>query len=156
MSIFFHPNLFDDARYQADDCLELYERISHAVVANQYGWEIDGYDIISFRIEERPYRPIGSLVDFLIERLPAECAGAENVPEALSLLGKITEGKGNLVEQTEGIYLGYLTAREVIRLGELLRELRLQTSRSTAEQAALIKILAIAQERGLGLIYSMG
>jgi len=156
MSICFHPDLFDDAQFEkTKGKQDIFHRISQAIVAGCFGWGIDGYDIISYRIEENPYRPIGSLVDYLVEKLVVECPADLKREEILCLLSKLTERQGNLIKQAEVHYLGYLTAEEVVRSRMILEECPLQTARSVAEKAALLKILSKAEERRLGLIYSM-
>ena len=156
MSIFYHPDLFDDIRFQkTEGSDDVFHRIAQAIVPGCFDWGIDGYDIISYRIEEDPYRPIGSLVDTLIERLAVECPANPEQQEILSLLSNLTERGGNLIQQTGGPYLGYVTADEVVRLMRLLEGCSLQNTRSVAEKAALLKILSEAEKRSLGLIYRL-
>jgi hypothetical protein len=115
---------------------------------------IDGYDIISFRVEEDPYRPVGSLVDFLYDYLPVEDFDNPNLSEILQLLGNLTERHGNLAGETDQLYLGYLTAVEVTLLRSLLERSKCDSLQTMSERDAMVKILGIAEKRRTGLIFS--
>jgi len=155
MSIGFHPDLFDAGRFQLLQKGEITRRIRASIVPGKnFPDLIDGYDIISFRVEEDPYRPAGSLVDYLYDHLPVEDFDNPNLSELLQLLGNLTERHGNLAGETDHVYLGYLTAAEVSLLRSRLELSRCDTPQTIGERDAMVKILAVAEKRGTGLIFS--
>jgi hypothetical protein len=155
MSICFHPFLFNDARFASLKKGDIFRRIRASILPGKHFSDaIDGYDIISFRVEEDPYRPVGSLFDYLFERLPLENPGNPALPKILPLLGNLTERYGNLARQTDNIYLGYLTAEEVILLRQQLGRCTYDTVQTKTETDALAKILSVAEQHGAGLILS--
>ncbi len=115
---------------------------------------LDGYDIVSFRVEEEPYRPVGSIVDYLCEHLPEEDSSNPDLPEMVNLLNALTERHGNLARDTDCTYLGYLTAGEVSLLRGQLERAGFETAQTMNEKSAMVKILAIAEQHGTGLIFS--
>jgi hypothetical protein len=155
MSISFHADLFDAEQFQTLKKGDIFRRIRASIVPGRpIGAAVDGYDIISFRVEEDPYRPVGSLVDYLYERLPNEAADNPDLPEMIPLLGRLTERHGNLAAETDYIFLGYLTAPEAATLRGLLERCTYETVQTFNEKSALIKILGVAEEKGMGLILS--
>jgi len=155
MSIGYHPDLFDADRFQSLQKGEIARRIRASIVPGKnFPALIDGYDIISFRVEEDPYRPVGSLVDFLYDHLPVEDFDNPDLLEILRLLGNLTERHGNLGGETDHLYLGYLTAAEVTLLRSRLELSKCDTLQTIGERDAMVKILAIAEKRGTGLIFS--
>jgi hypothetical protein len=155
MSIGFHPALFDADRYQSLAKGDIHRRIQFSIRPGKfYSREIDGYDIASFRFEEEPYRPVGSIVDYLFDHLPEEAPHHPGLPKTMLLLGKLTERYGNLAEATDSIYLGYLNAREVILLRTQLAACPYDTFRTMEEKNAMVKILSVAERNGTGLILS--
>jgi hypothetical protein len=155
MSISFQPALFDAERFQSLKKGDLLRRIRAAILPGRYfPAAIDGYDIISFRVEEDPYRPVGSIVDYLFEHLPIENPANPDLPKMILLLGNLTERYGNLAEKTENLYLGYLTAEEVTLLRGQLERCRYDTYQTMTERAAMVKILTVAERHGSGLILS--
>jgi hypothetical protein len=155
MSICFHPDLFNDAQFTSLKKGDIFRRIRASILPGKYySGTIDGYDIVSFRVEEDPYRPVGSLVDYLYEHLPLENSQNPDLPKIMPLLGNLTERHGNLAGETDSIYLGYLTAGEVTTLRKQLAHCRWDTLQTKHEATALVKILSIAEEHGSGLILS--
>jgi hypothetical protein len=155
MSIGFHADLFDADRFQSLQKGDIFRRVRASIVPGRYFPDaIDGYDIVSFRVEEDPYRPVGSIVDFLFEHLPTEDSKNPELPKMILLLGNLTERYGNLAGKTDNLYLGYLTAAEVIMLRGQLERCAYDTLQTMNEKAALVKILGIAERHGAGLIYS--
>ncbi|MBN1440330.1 MAG: hypothetical protein JW929_13060 [Anaerolineales bacterium] len=155
MSIGFQPFLFDDARFLSLKKGDVFRRIRASIPPGKhFDGAIDGYDIKSFRVEEDPYRPVGSLVDFLFEHIPMENAENPELPAILALLGNLTERHGNLAGETDHIYLGYLTAAEVRALRGQLERCRYDTLQTKNEKEAMVKILDIAERRETGLIFS--
>lgn len=155
MSIGFYPALFDAQRYQSLVKGDINRRIQFSILPGSYfPGEIDGYDIASFRYEEEPYRPVGSIVDFLFDHLPEEAPQYPELPKLILLLGKLTERYGNLADDTDAVYLGYLNSEEVVLLRRQLEECPYDTFRSMEEKNAMVKILSVAAGRGTGLILS--
>jgi len=155
MSIIFHPALFDAKRFQSLAKGDLQRRIQFAIPpGNTFGRDIDGYDISSFRFEQEPYRPVGSIVDYLFDHLPDEAPTFPGLARMILLLGKLTERYGNLADATDAIYLGFLNAEEVALLRAQLEQCPYDTYRTMEEKNALGKILAVAENQGMGLILS--
>ncbi|MGB7537043.1 MAG: hypothetical protein WBM17_00745 [Anaerolineales bacterium] len=155
MSIGFHPDLFNAERFLSLQTGDILRRIRASIVPGKhFPARIDGYDIISFRIEEEPYRPVGSIVDYLSDHLPVEDSANADLPEMLVLLGNLTERYGNLAGKTDCEYLGYLTAGEVTVLRDQLERCGFETAQTMNEKTAMVKILAIAERHGTGLIFS--
>ena len=155
MSICFHPALFDADRFISLKKGDILRRIRASIIPGRhFSGAIDGYDIISFRVEEDTSRPVGSLVDYLFEHLPIENADNPDIPRMILLLGRMTERYGNLVEKTDNLYLGYLTAEEVVLLRGQLERCRFDTYQTMTERAAMVKILTVAERHGSGLIFS--
>jgi hypothetical protein len=155
MSIGYRPALFDAQRFESLTSGDILRRIRFAIMPGRhFSSEIDGYDIRSFRVEEDPHTPIGSIVDYLFDRLPREDQDHPDLPELLTLLGKLTERHGSLAAETDYIYLGYLNAGEVSALRRHLERCSFSTDRTLVELSAMVKILAIAEEHGTGLIFS--
>ncbi len=155
MSIGFHPDLFDTNRFHSLQKGDILRRIRASIVPGRnFPAAIDGYDIISFRVEEETNRPVGSLVDYLSEHLPAEDSANADLPEMIDLLRNLTERYGNLAGETENEYLGYLTAGEVTVLRDQLERCGFTTAQTMNEKTAMVKILAIAERHGTGLIFS--
>lgn len=155
MSICYHPDLFDSDRFQSLHKGDILRRIRASIVPGRYfPAAIDGYDIISFRVEEDPYRPVGSLVDYLFEHLPIEDAANPDLPKMILLLGNLTERYGNLAAKTDHLYLGYLTADEVTMLRGQLERCAYDTLQTMNEKSAMVKILGIAERHSSGLIFS--
>jgi hypothetical protein len=157
MSIFFHPDLFDADRFLSLTKGDILRRIRAAILPGRhFSSAIDGYDIISFRVEEEPYRPVGSIVDYLFDRLPAEVSSNPELPKMILLLGKMTERYGNLAVETNSIYLGYLTSGEAAALRGQLERCGYDTLQTKNEKAAMVKILSVAERHAAGLIFSQG
>jgi hypothetical protein len=155
MSIIFHPALFDAERYQSLAKGDIHRRIQFAIPpGNHFSRDIDGYDIASFRFEQDPYRPVGSIVDYLFDHLPEEAPNFPGLAQMLQLLGKLTERHGNLTGATDAIYLGFLSAGEVSLLRAQLERCPYDTYRTMEEKNAMGKILALAEQKGMGLILS--
>jgi hypothetical protein len=155
MSIGFHPALFDAQRYQSLAKGDIHRRIQFSIrPGNFFSRDIDGYDIASFRFEEDPYRPVGSIVDYLFDHLPGEAANYPGLPKTILLLAKLTERYGNLAEVTDAIYLGYLNAEEVALLRAQLETCPYDTIRTMDEKNAMVKILSIAEQKRTGLLLS--
>ncbi|MBN2084829.1 MAG: hypothetical protein JW748_06350 [Anaerolineales bacterium] len=155
MSICFHPDLFDAERFQSLQKGDILRRIRASIIPGRnFPATVDGYDILSFRVEEEPYRPIGSIVDYLAEQLPEEDAANPDLAEMTLLLRNLTERHGNLARETDSTYLGYLTAGEVRLLRGQLERCGFETAQTMNEKTAMVKILAIAERRGTGLIFS--
>ncbi len=155
MSIVFRPALFDAKRYQSLLKGDIRRRIQFAIPpGNYFPRDIDGYDIASFRFEQEPYRPVGSIVDYLFDHLPEEVPNYPDLPRMILLLGKLTERHGNLAEATDSIYLGYLSPEEVILLRSQLTACPYETFRTMEEKDAMVKILSVAESNGMGLILS--
>jgi hypothetical protein len=155
MSICFHPDLFDAERFQSLQKGDILRRIRASIIPGRnFPARIDGYDIVSFRVEEQPYRPVGSIVDYLTEHLPDEDSANPDLPEMVNLLKALTERHGNLARETDCTYLGYLTAGEVSLLRGQLERCGFETAQTMNEKSAMVKILAIAERSGTGLIFS--
>jgi hypothetical protein len=155
MSIGFQPALFNADRFINLKKGDIFRRIRASIVPGRhYSGAIDGYDIISFRVEEDPYRPVGSIVDYLFEHLPMENSANPDLPKMILLLGNLTERYGNLAGKTDNIYLGYLTAEEVKLLRGQLERCRFDTYQTMTEKNAMVKILSVAERNGMGLILS--
>ncbi len=155
MSIGYRPALFDAQRFESLTSGDILRRIQFAILPGRHFTpEIDGFDIRSFRVEEEPRTPIGSIVDYLFDRLPGENQDHPDLAELTALLGKLTERHGSLVAETDYIYLGYLKADEVITLRKHLERCNFSTDRTLLELSAMVKILAVAEEHGSGLIFS--
>jgi hypothetical protein len=155
MSIGFHPDLFNADRFQSLQKGEILRRIRASIVPGRhFPAAIDGYDITSFRVEEDPYQPVGSIVDWLFEHLPIEDSKNPDLPKMILLLGNLTERYGNLARETDNLYLGYLTAEEVTMLRGQLERCRYDTLQTKNEKAAMVKILGIAERHASGLIFS--
>jgi hypothetical protein len=155
MSICFHPALFNAAQFQSLKKGDIFRRIRASIIPGKhYPSVIDGYDIISFRVEEEPYRPVGSLVDYLCEHLPLENLSNPELSDTIRLLENLTEQHGNLAGETDNLYLGYLTAEEVISLRRGLEGCTYETLQTMNEKAAMINILDIAERYEAGLILS--
>ncbi|MFN2298211.1 MAG: hypothetical protein ACK2UB_05135 [Anaerolineales bacterium] len=155
MSICFHPALFDADRFESLKKGDILRRIRSSIVPGRhFPGAIDGYDIISFRVEEDTSRPLGSIVDYLFEHLPIENADHPDLPKMILLLGRMTERYGNLAEQTDNLYLGYLSAEEVTLLRSQLERCRYDTYQTMTERAAMVKILIVAERHKSGLILS--
>jgi hypothetical protein len=155
MSIGFHPDLFNAERFQSLQTGDILRRIRASIVPGRhFPALIDGYDIISFRVEEEPYRPVGSLVDYLSDHLPIEDSANPDLAEMVLLLQNLTERHGNLARETGSEYLGYLTAGEVTILRGQLERCGFETAQTMNEKTAMVKILAIAERHGTGLIFS--
>lgn len=155
MSISFQPALFDAERFQSLKKGDLLRRIRAAILPGRhFSAAIDGYDIVSFRVEEDPYRPVGSIVDYLFEHLPLENSDNPDLPKMILLLGNLTERYGNLAGKTDNLYLGYLTAGEVTLLRGQLERCRYDTYQTMTERAAMVKILTVAERHEAGLILS--
>jgi hypothetical protein len=155
MSIGFQPALFDAQRYQSLTKGDIHRRIQFSILPGKFfSREIDGYDIASFRFEQEPYHPVGSIVDYLFDHLPGEAADFPGLPKTMLLLGKLTERYGNLAEMTDAIYLGYLNAEEVAFLRAQLDACPYDTLRTMDEKNAMVKILFVAEQKGMGLILS--
>jgi hypothetical protein len=97
---------------------------------------------------------VGSLVDYLFERLPTEDPSNPDLPKMILLLGALTERYGNLAGETDNVYLGYLTAAEVRLLRGQLERCAYDTLQTMNERNAMVKILRVAERRGTGLILS--
>jgi hypothetical protein len=155
MSICFHPDLFDAERFKSLLKGDILRRIRASIVPGRnFPAMIDGYDIISFRVEEEPYRPVGSIADYLTEHLPTEDSANPDLSEMILLLRNLTERYGNLAGETDSEYLGYLTAGEVTVLRDQLERCGFETAQTMNEKTAMVKILAIAERHGTGLIFS--
>jgi hypothetical protein len=155
MSICYHPALFDADQFKSLKKGDVVRRIRASIVPGRHFADaIDGYDIVSFRVEEDPYRPVGSLVDFLFEHLPTEDPSNPELAKMILLLGALTERYGNLADETDNVYLGYLTADEVKLLRGQLERCAYDTLQTLNERNALVKILRVAERRGTGLILS--
>jgi hypothetical protein len=155
MSIGYRPALFDAQRFESLSNGDIQRRIRCAILPGRhFSSEIDGFDIRSFRMQAEPRTPIGSIVDYLYDRLPGENPDNPDLAEALGLLGKLTERHGALAAETDYIYLGYLNAGEVATLRRRLEGCSFSTDRTLVELAAMVKILAVAEEHGTGLIFS--
>jgi hypothetical protein len=155
MSIFFRPDLFDAEQFQALIKGDIFRRIRASIVPGRhFSAALDGYDITSFRVEEESDHPVGSLVDYLFERLPLEAAANPELPKLIPLLGRLTERYGNLADETDHIFLGYLTAAEAATLRGQLERCGYETVQTFYEKSALMKILSVAEEHGTGLILS--
>jgi hypothetical protein len=155
MSIGFHPALFDAERFQSLAKGDIRRRIQFSIRPGKFfSRDIDGYDIASFRFEEEPYRPVGSLVDYLFDHLPEESPDHPGLPKTILLLSKLTERYGNLADATDATYLGYLNAEEVILLRTHLEACPYDTFRTMEEKGAMVKILSVAERNGTGLILS--
>jgi hypothetical protein len=155
MAIGFHPALFDAERFQSLAKGDIRRRVKFSIRPGKFfSREIDGYDIASFRFEEEPYRPVGSIVDYLFDHLPEEAPNHPGLPKTILLLGKLTERYGNLADGTDAIYLGYLNAGEVILLRTQLAACPYDTFRTMEEKNAMVKILSVAERNGTGLIFS--
>ncbi len=155
MSIVFHPALFDADRYQSLAKGDIHRRIQFAIPPGKpFARDIDGYDIASFRFEQDPYRPVGSIVDYLFDHLPEEAPNFPGLTRMILLLGKLTERYGNLADSTDAIYLGFLNAGEVSQLRTQLESCPYDTSRTMEEKNAMGKILALAEQKRMGLILS--
>jgi hypothetical protein len=155
MSIGFHPALFDAQRYQSLAKGDINRRIQFSILPGKYySREINGYDISSFRFEEEPYRPVGSIVDYLFDHLPEEAPNYPDLPKLILLLGKLTERYGNLADDTDAVYLGYLNSEEVVLLRGQLEECPYDTLRTMEEKNAMVQILSVAAGKGAGLILS--
>ncbi len=155
MSIGFLPALFDAKRYQSLAKGDIRRRIQFSILPGKYfARDIDGYDIASFRFEEEPYRPVGSIVDYLFDHLPEEAPRHPGLPKTILLLGKLTERYGNLADATDANYLGFLTAEEVVLLRAQLEACPYDTFRTMEEKNAMVKILSVAERNGTGLILS--
>jgi hypothetical protein len=155
MSISYHPDLFNALQFISLKKGDIFRRIRSSIIPGNFFAEIiDGYDIVSFRVEEDPYLPVGSFVDFLFEHLPMENSENPEIPKIIPLLGNLTERYGNLAGETDNIYLGYLTAEEVTTLRGQLERCRFDTLQTKYEKDALVKILSVAEDHGTGLILS--
>jgi hypothetical protein len=155
VSIGFHPDLFNADQFQSLKKGDIFRRIRSAIVPGRhFSGVFDGYDIVSFRVEEEPYRPVGSIVDYLFEHLPMENPANPDLPKMILLLGSLTERYGNLAGETDNLYLGYLSADEVTLLRSQLERCAYDTLQTKNEKAAMVKILSIAEQHGTGLIYS--
>jgi hypothetical protein len=155
MSISFRPDLFDAEQFQSLKKGDIFRRIRASIVPGRpFDEAVGDYDVVSFRVEEDPYRPVGSLIDYLYERLPNEAAADPELPEMIRLLGRLTERCGNLAGDTDHIFLGYLTAAEAATLRRQLEGCRYETIQTFNEKTALIKILRVAEEKGMGLLMS--
>lgn len=155
MSIVFHLALFDAKRYQSLAKGDIHRRIQFSIPpGNYFSRDIDGYDIASFRFEQEPYRPVGSIVDYLFNHLPDEAPDFPGLTRMILLLGKLTERYGNLADATDAIYLGFLNPDEVILLRMQLEQCPYDTFRTMEEKNAMGKILAVAENKGMGLILS--
>ncbi len=155
MSICFHPDLFNAAQFISLKKGDIFRRIRASILpGNHFSGALDGYDIISFRVEEDPYLPVGSFVDYLFEHLPMENSQNPDLPKIILLLGNLTERYGNLASETDNIYLGYLTAEEVKTLRGQLEGCKYDTLQTKYEKAALEKILSVAEDHRTGLILS--
>ncbi len=148
MSTYFHPSLFNAEAFERSTHSDIYERMAERwVEENPYKWHIDGYDIISFRVE------VGSIVDVLVAELPIESPNNVQAYKAVKLLRKLTWKFGNLCEQTEELFYGYLSGQEVKELHNLLQQSAATSEWTASEKVAMIKILAIAIEHNAGLLY---
>ena len=117
MGTYFHPSLFNAEAFERSTHSDIYECIAEGwVEENPYEWHIDGYDIISFRVE------VGSIVDVLVAELSIEFPNNIQVYKAVKLLRKLTWKFGNLCEQTEELFYGYLFGQEVKELHNLLQQ----------------------------------
>jgi hypothetical protein len=155
MSIVYHANLFHVDRFLSLEKGDISRRIRAAIVPGKhFPAEIDGHDVVSFRVEEDPYRPVGSLVDYLFDHLPMENPANPEIPKVILLLGRLTERYGNLAGKTDNEFLGYLTAEEVAQLRGQLERCAFDTLQTMKEKAAMVKILSIAEQHGTGLIFS--
>lgn len=155
MSIFFHVDLFNADRFISLKKGDILRRIRASIVPGKhFSGAMDGYDIISFRVEEEPYRPVGSIVDYLFEHLPSEDTANPDLPKMILLLGTLTERYGNLAGETDNLYLGYLTAAEVNLLRGQLERCAYGTVQTKNEKSAMVKILSVAERHGTGLILS--
>ena len=155
MSIVFHPALFDANQFQSLVKGDINRRIQFSIPPGKYfSLDIDGYDIASFRFEQEPYRPVGSIADYLFDHLPDEAPGFPGLPKMILLLGKLTERYGNLAGATDSVYLGFLNADEVALLRTQLAECPYDTVRTMEEKIAMGKILTVAENKGMGLILS--
>jgi hypothetical protein len=155
MSICFHPALFNADQFKTLKKGDILRRIRGSIVPGRhFSGTIDGYDIISFRVEEEPYHPVGSIVDYLFEHLPIENSANPDLPKMILLLGNLTERYGNLAGETDNTYLGYLTAGEVTLLRSQLERCTYDTYQTMTEKAAMVKILGVAERHGMGLIFS--
>jgi hypothetical protein len=155
MSIVFHLALFDAKRYQSLAKGDIHRRIQFSIPpGNYFSRDIDGYDIASFRFEQEPYRPVGSIVDYLFNHLPDEAPDFPGLTRMILLLGKLTERYGHLADATDAIYLGFLNPDEVILLRMQLEQCPYDTFRTMEEKNAMGKILAVAENKGMGLILS--
>lgn len=155
MSIGYRTALFDAQQFESLQKGDILRRIRFAIPPGRHFEDaLDGYDISSLRVEEDPRRPIGSIVDLLLERLPLEDADYPGLPGLLDLLGKLTERHGVLVQETGYAYLGYLNAAEVTVLRSLLEGLESTSAITKAELSAMVKILSIAEQHHMGLILS--
>lgn len=171
MTTLFHPHLFDAIAFRNSSHTDIYERIIAGLFREDpYGWEIDGYDIISVRVINNPqsshdtYEYIGSIVDFLLQKLPMETANFAQISTIIELLAKLTQQMGNLSQLTAGKFFGYLTQSEVQQLYQLLTACPIQIPwsettpveyRTNQEKLAMQKILAIACSYHTGLMYSV-
>lgn len=155
MSIFFLPVLFNAQRFESLVSGDIRRRIQSSIVPGvSFSHILDGYDIGSFRVETEPERPVGSIVDYLYERLPSEAADHSDLADLIALLGKLTDKEGNLAEATDHLYLGYLTAPEVVQLRGYLERCSFSTLQTLTEISAMVKILAVAEEHETGLLYA--
>jgi hypothetical protein len=155
MSIFFLPVLFNAQQFESLTTGDIRRRIQSSIVPGvTFSHVLDGYDIGSFRVETEPERPVGSIVDYLYERLPSEATDHPNLVDLVSLLAKLTDKEGNLAEVTDHFYLGYLTAEEVVRLRGYLEQCSFSTLQTLTEISAMVKILAVAGEHQTGLLYA--
>jgi hypothetical protein len=155
MSIFFLPVLFNAQRFESLATGDIRRRIQSSIVPGVFFTRVlDGYDIGSFRVETEPERPVGSIVDYLHEKLPSEAADHPDLADLLSLLGKLTDRQGALAEATDHMYLGYLNAEEVVRLRGHLERCSFSTLQTLTEISAMVKILDVAERHQTGLLYS--
>ena len=155
MSINFHPDLFNAEQFKSLKKGDIFRRIRASIIPGKhFPGMIDGYDISSFRVEEEPYRPVGSIVDYLIDYLPQEDSTNPALPQVILLLGSLTERMGNLAAETDNLYLGYLSAEEVTTLRDHLERCAYDTLQTKNEKAAMVKILNVADQHGTGLIFS--
>jgi hypothetical protein len=155
MAIGFQLALFNAERFESLKKGDILRRIRASIVPGRhYSGTIDGYDIRSYRVEEEPYRPVGSIADYLFEHLPIENPSNPDLPKMILLMGNLTERYGNLAGETNHLYLGYLTAGEVTMLRGQLERCTYDTYQTMTEKAAMVKILGVAERNGMGLILS--
>jgi hypothetical protein len=157
MGTYFHPSLFNAEAFERSTHSDIYECIAEGwVEEDPYGWHIDGYDIISVGawVDSSGREYTGSIVDFLVAKLPIESSNNMQAYKAVKLLRKLTWKFGNLYEKTEGMFYGYLSGQEVKELHSLLQQCFTTSEWTASGKVAMIKILAIATKHNSGLLYS--